>query len=139
MWNFSGRQNDIQGHGEINKGNWLSGIPFIDEKVRGLGPQENIPKTMANNKGRNIYFMLPFILGVIGLLYQIKKNKNDFLVVFLLFLFTGIAIVVYLNQYPFQPRERDYAYVGSFYAYAIWVGLGVLALLIFFQKTLSIK
>ena len=78
--------------------------------------------------------MLPFLLGLIGLLYQIKKNKNDALVVFLLFLFTGIAIVVYLNQYPFQPRERDYAYVGSFYAYAIWIGLGVLALLIFFPK-----
>ena len=87
MWNFSGRQNDIQGHGEINKGNWLSGIPLIDEKIRGLGPQDNIPKSMANNKGRNIYFMLPFLLGVIGLLYQIKKNKNHALVVFLLFLF----------------------------------------------------
>ena len=137
MWNFSGRQNDIQGHGEINKGNWLSGIPLIDEKIRGLGPQDNIPETMANNKGRNIYFMLPFILGVIGLLYQIKKNKNDALVVFLLFLFTGIAIVVYLNQYPFQPRERDYAYVGSFYAYAIWIGLGVLAVIDFLSKKLS--
>ena len=94
MWNFSGRQNDIQGHGEINKGNWLSGIPFVDEKIRGLGPQDNIPQTMAKNKGRNIYFMLPFLLGIIGLLYQLQKNKNDALVVFLLFLFTGIAIVV---------------------------------------------
>ena len=137
MWNFSGRQNDIQGHGEINKGNWLSGIPFVDEKIRGLGPQDNIPQTMANNKGRNIYFMLPFLLGIIGLIYQLQKNKNDALVVFLLFLFTGIAIVVYLNQYPYQPRERDYAYVGSFYAYAIWIGLGVLAIIDFLSKKLS--
>ena len=106
MWNFSGRQNDIQGHGEINKGNWMSGIPFVDENIRGLGPQDNIPKTMQNNRGRNIYFMLPFLLGIIGLFYQINKRKNDALVIFLLFLFTGIAIVVYLNQYPFQPYCR---------------------------------
>ena len=137
MWNFSGRQNDIQGHGEINKGNWLSGISFIDETIRGLGPQDNIPETMANNKGRNIYFMLPFLLGIIGLLHQFKKRKNDALVVFLLFLFTGIAIVVYLNQYPFQPRERDYAYVGSFYAYAIWIGLGVLGIIEFMSKKIN--
>ena len=137
MWNFSGRQNDLQGHGEINKGNWLSGIPIIDEEIRGLGPQDNIPETMANNRGRNIYYMLPFLLGIIGLLYQLKKNKNDALVVFLLFLFTGIAIVVYLNQPPFQPRERDYAYVGSFYAFAIWIGLGVLAIIDFLSKKLS--
>ena len=137
MWNFSGRQNDIQGHGEINKGNWMSGIPFIDENIRGLGPQDNIPKNMADNKGRNNYYMLPFLLGIIGLLYQLKKNKNDALVVFLLFLFTGIAIVVYINQYPFQPRERDYAYVGSFYAYAIWIGLGVMAIIDFLSKKLS--
>ena len=106
MWNFSGRQNDIQGHGEINKGNWLSGIPLIDENIRGLGPQDNIPGSMANNKGRNIYFMLPFLLGIIGLFYQINKNKNDALVVFLLFLFTGIAIVIYLNQYPFNLEKE---------------------------------
>tara|TARA_Y100000813_G_scaffold79344_1_gene56179 strand:+ start:1525 stop:4542 length:3018 start_codon:yes stop_codon:yes gene_type:complete len=137
MWNFSGRQNDIQGHGEINKGNWISGIAFIDETIRGLGPQDNIPETMANNKGRNAYFMLPFLLGIIGLLYQLKKKKNDALVVFLLFLFTGIAIVVYLNQYPFQPRERDYAYVGSFYAYSIWIGLGVLGLIDFLSKKIN--
>ena len=98
MWNFSGRQNDIQGHGEINKGNWLSGIPFIDNNLRGLGPQDIIPENMANNKGRNIYFMLPFLLGVIGMLYQFSKNNKDAFVVLLLFLFTGLAIVVYLNQ-----------------------------------------
>ena len=103
---FSGRQNDIQGHGEINKGNWLSGIPFIDENIRGLGPQDIIPKNMANNKGRNNYYMLPFLLGLIGLIYQLKINNKDAFVVFLLFIFTGIAIVVYINQYPFQPRER---------------------------------
>ena len=137
MWNFSGRQNDIQGHGEINKGNWISGIAFIDETIRGLGPQDNIPETMANNKGRNVYFMLPFLLGIIGLIYQLKKKKNDALVVFLLFLFTGIAIVVYLNQYPFQPRERDYAYVGSFYAYCIWIGLGVLGVIDFLSKKIK--
>lgn len=137
MWNFSGRQNDIQGHGEINKGNWMSGIPFVDENIRGLGPQDNIPKTMQNNRGRNIYFMLPFLLGIIGLFYQINKRKNDALVIFLLFLFTGIAIVVYLNQYPFQPRERDYAYVGSFYAFAIWIGLGVLGVSNFLSKKIS--
>ena len=137
MWNFSGRQNDIQGHGEINKGNWMSGIPFVDENIRGLGPQDNIPKTMQNNRGRNIYFMLPFLLGIIGLFYQINKRKNDALVIFLLFLFTGIAIVVYLNQYPFQPRERDYAYVGSFYAFAIWIGLGVLGVSNFLSKKFS--
>ena len=137
MWNFSGRQNDIQGHGEINKGNWLSGIPFIDNNLRGLGPQDIIPESMANNKGRNIYFMLPFLLGVIGMLYQFNKNNKDAFVVLLLFLFTGLAIVVYLNQYPYQPRERDYAYVGSFYAYSIWVGLGVLAVIDFLSKKLS--
>ena len=137
MWNFSGRQNDIQGHGEINKGNWLSGIPFIDENIRGLGPQDIIPKNMANNKGRNNYYMLPFLLGLIGLIYQLKVNNKDAFVVFLLFIFTGIAIVVYINQYPFQPRERDYAYVGSFYAFAIWIGLGVLAVIDFLSKKLS--
>lgn len=137
MWNFSGRQNDIQGHGEINKGNWMSGIPLIDENIRGLGPQDNIPETMKNNRGRNIYFMLPFLLGIIGLFYQMNKSKNDALVIFLLFLFTGIAIVVYLNQYPFQPRERDYAYVGSFYAFAIWIGLGVLGVNNFLSKKIS--
>ena len=139
MWNFSGRQNDIQGHGEINKGNWMSGIPFIDEKIRGLGPQDNIPRSMAENKGKNNYYMLPFLLGIIGLLHQIKKNKNDAFVVFLLFLFTGLAIVVYLNQYPYQPRERDYAYVGSFYAFAIWIGLGVMGVKEFLSKLINSK
>lgn len=126
MWNFAGRQNDIQGHGDITKGNWISGIKFIDE-LR-LGPQDNLPPSLANNKARNKYFMLPLILGLVGLIFHLKKQKHDFTIVSLLFLLTGIAIVVYLNQTPYQPRERDYAYAGSFYAFAIWIGLGVLAL-----------
>ena len=132
MWNFAGKQNDIQGHGEINKGNWLSGIPFIDN-VR-LGPQDSLPKNMADNKGRNTYYLLPLLLGLIGLLYHFNKNNKDAFVVTLLFLFTGLAIVAYLNQYPLQPRERDYAYVGSFYAFAIWIGLGVMAIFDFIRK-----
>ena len=139
MWNFSGRQNDIQGHGEINKGNWISGIPLIDESIRGLGPQDNLPRNLRDNKGRNTYYMLPFLLGILGMLYQFKKNNKDAFVVLLLFIFTGIAIVVYLNQYPFQPRERDYAYVGSFYAYCIWIGIGVLSIIDFISKKLSSK
>ncbi len=132
MWNFAGRQNDIQGHGEINKGNWLSGVPFIDNAR--LGPQDNITKEMANNKGRNTYFFLPLILGFIGLLFHFQTNNKDAFVTLLLFLFTGLAIVVYLNQAPFQPRERDYAYVGSFYAFAIWIGIGVLAIFDFLKN-----
>jgi len=126
MWNFAGRQNDIQGHGEINKGNWLSGIPFVDNAR--LGPQENLPAKMANNKGRNTYYLLPLLLGLLGMFFHFSKNNKDAFVVLLLFLFTGLAIVAYLNQYPLQPRERDYAYVGSFYAFAIWIGIGVMAI-----------
>ena len=126
MWNFSGRQNDIQGHGSVVRGNWISGIPFIDE-IR-LGSQDNLPSTMTSNNAMNKYFMLPLLLGLVGLFFQYKKDKNNFWVVMLMFLFTGLAIVFYLNQYPNQPRERDYAYAGSFYAFAIWIGLGVLAL-----------
>lgn len=126
MWNFAGRQNDIQGHGEPTKGNWISGIDFID-KAR-LGPQDKLPDFMSENKGRNKYYFLPLILGLIGLYYQLTRQKKDFTVVALLFFFTGIAIVLYLNQYPYQPRERDYAFAGSFYAFAIWIGLGVAAL-----------
>jgi hypothetical protein len=126
MWNFSGRQNDIQGSGEPNKGNWISGIKPLDEAR--LGAQDNQPGSMTKNKAKNKYYMLPFILGLIGVIYQYKKNKNDFTIVMLLFFFTGLAIVLYLNQTPYQPRERDYAYTGSFYAFAIWIGLGVLAL-----------
>ena len=125
MWNFAGRQNDIQGEGGILEGNWISGIHMIDEAR--LGPQYGLPERYQNNKARNKYYMLPLILGLVGLLMQLQKNRKDFLVVSLLFLFTGVAIVLYLNQTPFQPRERDYAYAGSFYAFAIWIGLGVIA------------
>jgi hypothetical protein len=128
MWNFSGRQNDIQANykTEINKGNWISGIPFLDNMR--LGNQGKLPDSMRNNKAHNRYFMLPLLLGLAGLYFQYKRHRNDFRVTMLLFIMTGIAIVVYLNQSPLQPRERDYAYAGSFYAFAIWIGLGVLAL-----------
>jgi hypothetical protein len=127
MWNFAGRQNDIQASykTDINKGNWISGIPFIDN-IR-LGNQLELPDNMKNNKARNKYYMLPLLLGLIGLYYHYKKHRNDFQVTMMLFVMTGIAIVIYLNQSPLQPRERDYAYAGSFYAFAIWIGLGVLA------------
>lgn len=127
MWNFAGKQNDIQGHGGLTHGNWISGINFIDEAR--LGPQDNLPDHMKNNKARNRYFLLPLLLGIFGMVFQFKKQNKDFWVVGLLFLFTGLAIVAYLNQYPHQPRERDYAYAGSFYAFAIWIGLGVLGLI----------
>lgn len=123
LWNFVGRQSDIQNNTIID-GNWLSGITPIDELY--LGPQDNLPSEMAANKGRNTYFFLPFILGLIGFFYQLGRDGRNFLVVFLLFFMTGLAIILYLNQSPLQPRERDYAYAGSFYAFAIWIGLGLL-------------
>ncbi len=139
MWNFSGRQNDVQGQGGILNGNWITGINALDS-IR-LGDQNNLPPTIGDNPGKNAYYMLPFILGLLGMFFQYqsgKKGKQDFSVVMLLFFMTGLAIVVYLNQDPLQPRERDYAYAGSFYAFAIWIGLGVLAvydLLKRFSKT----
>ncbi len=126
MWNFAGRQNDIQGSGELTKGNWISGIKFIDNAR--LGPQEDLPGIYKNNKAHNKYYLLPLLLGIAGLIYQYKRGNKDFWLVALLFILTGFAIVVYLNQYPLQPRERDYAYAGSFYAFAIWIGIGVAAL-----------
>ncbi|MBK6539888.1 MAG: DUF2723 domain-containing protein [Flavobacteriales bacterium] len=126
LWNFAGRQNDIQGHGNIIEGNWLTGIPAIDSQR--LGNQETLPPSMTANKGFNKLYLLPLLLGAIGLIYQLMRNLRDWTVVMLLFFFTGAAIVIYLNQTPYQPRERDYAYVGSFYAFAIWIGLGVYAL-----------
>ncbi|MGD9929622.1 MAG: DUF2723 domain-containing protein [Mangrovibacterium sp.] len=126
MWNFAGRQNDIQGHGDILSGNWISGINFIDSAR--LGDQKSLPDHLKNNKGRNAYYFLPLLLGLIGAFFHYKRNQKDFWVVMLLFIMTGLAIVVYLNQYPHQPRERDYAYAGSFYAFAIWIGIGVMAL-----------
>jgi len=127
MWNFAGRQNDIQGHGELTKGNWISGIKFIDSAR--LGPQTQQPDMIAKNPANNKYYLLPLILGLLGAVYHYRKLNKDFWVVGLLFVLTGFAILVYLNQYPLQPRERDYAYSGSFYAFAIWIGMGVAALL----------
>ncbi|MBI2968040.1 MAG: DUF2723 domain-containing protein [Bacteroidetes bacterium] len=126
MWNFAGRQNDIQGHGGPTEGNWICGIPFIDKMQ--AGPQENLPESLANSKARNRFYLLPLILGLIGLIYHFRSENKGAFVVLILFIMTGLAIVVYLNQYPYQPRERDYAYVGSFYAFAIWIGLGVMAI-----------
>ena len=126
MWNFVGRQNDDQHRYEKSKGNWLSGITPWDSAR--LGQQKNLPDQFKNNPARNTYYALPFLLGLIGLYYQYKKDKNNAWVVTLLFLMTGLAIVVYTNHKPFEPRERDYAFVGSFYVYAIWIGLGVIGL-----------
>jgi len=134
MWNFSGRQNDIQGHGGYLKGNWLSGIPFVDN-LR-LGPQDKLPQSISTHKARNKYYMLPLILGLLGMIFMYQKRPKQFLIVLLLFVLTGIAIVIYLNQTPYQPRERDYAYAGSFYAFAIWIGIGVLAISDFAKKYL---
>lgn len=133
MWNFAGRQNDIQGFGiddkgnkDVLNGNWISGIKFIDEAR--LGNQDKLPDYYKNNKGRNKFYMLPLLLGLIGLVYHFTRKKKDAVVVTLLFLMTGVAIIFYLNPTPLQPRERDYAYAGSFYAFAIWIGLGVIAI-----------
>jgi len=126
MWNFVGRQNDLQHRYEATKGNWLSGIKPLD-RMR-LGPQKNLPYHQRNSPARNTYYFLPFILGLIGLIYQSMKDGRSAWFVALIFLFTGLAIAVYLNHKPFEPRERDYAYVGSFYAFSMWIGLGVMAL-----------
>jgi hypothetical protein len=137
MWNFVGRQNDLQATipGDKFKGNWESGISFID-KMR-LGDQSVGPDYLVNNRAKNHYYFLPLILGLLGLFYQLKKDKRNWVVTMLLFILTGIAIVVYLNQPPMQPRERDYAYAGSFYVFAIWIGLAVMWLADFLEKTLK--
>ena len=151
MWNFAGRQNDIQGNGEPEHGNWITGFSFIDDSL--YGDQSKLPDDLKNNKGHNVFYCMPLILGLIGLFWQawytrkrkvIKNSKEveeilpigiqQFWVVFFLFFMTGLAIVIYLNQTPMQPRERDYAYAGSFYAYAIWCGLGVLAIIDLLKK-----
>ena len=129
MWNFAGRQNDIQGNGELEHGNWITGFSWFDNWR--LGDQSKLPDTLKENKGHNVFYCLPLLLGLIGLFWQAYKGKRgirQFWVVFFLFFMTGLAIVIYLNQTPMQPRERDYAYAGSFYAFAIWCGLGVIAL-----------
>jgi hypothetical protein len=137
MWNFVGRQNDIQGRYDYQDGNWLSGIPFIDELH--LGTQQNLPSDVLNNKGRNVYFFLPFILGIIGIMYHASRDRKSFYVLLVLFLFMGLALKIYLNERPFEPRERDYALVGSFYVFAIWIGFGVYSLYESAQKYLAPK
>jgi hypothetical protein len=137
MWNFSGRQNDIQGHGEIQNGNWITGINAIDRLL--VGDQSNLPSEMEHNKGHNKYYLLPLLLGILGIIYQTASGDRGiqgFWITFLLFFMTGLAIVLYLNQTPLQPRERDYAYAGSFYAFTIWIGLGVPFLVRAFKKFL---
>ena len=140
MWNFSGRQNDIQGDGGITSGNWITGIPFFDQHILGLGPQNNIAPDIADNRGRTTFFMLPFLLGILGILFQLQdreRGKQQFLVIFMFFFMTGVAIVLFLNQTPFEPRERDYSFVGSFYAFAIWIGMGVCYIALRLQKILK--
>jgi hypothetical protein len=137
MWNFVGRQNDNQGKYDNLDGNWLSGIKFIDEMH--LGSQDDLPTDALNNKGRNLYFFLPFILGLIGLFYHAKKDQKSFYVLLVLFLFTGLVLKIYLNERPFEPRERDYALVGSFYIFAIWIGFGVYAIYDYVRKYLQPK
>ena len=147
MWNFAGRQNDLQGNGELEHGNWLSGFDWFDNWR--LGDQELLPDDLKNNKGHNVFYCLPLLLGLIGLFWQslAKHHGNakdqtgirQFWVVFFLFFMTGLAIVVYLNQTPMQPRERDYAYAGSFYAFAIWCGIGVAAIISMLSEKLKVK
>ena len=135
MWNFAGRQNDIQGSGEIEHGNWITGFKFIDNLL--VGNQDLMPQDLKNNKGHNVFYCLPLLLGIIGLLWQAYRGQRgvqQFWVVFFLFFMTGIAIVLYLNQTPSQPRERDYAYAASFYAFAIWVGMGVAGIVRLLQE-----
>ena len=135
MWNFAGRQNDIQGSGEIEHGNWITGFKFIDNLL--VDNQDLMPQDLKNNKGHNVFYCLPLLLGIIGLLWQAYRGQRgvqQFWVVFFLFFMTGIAIVLYLNQTPSQPRERDYAYAASFYAFAIWVGMGVAGIVRLLQE-----
>ncbi|OXA96290.1 glycosyltransferase family 117 protein [Flavobacterium hercynium] len=137
MWNFVGRQSDVQGKYDNLDGNWISGIKALDSLH--LGSQDNLPSDVLNNKGRNVYYFLPFILGLIGLMYHANKDLKSFYVLLALFLFTGIALKIYLNERPFEPRERDYALVGSFYVFAIWIGFGVYSLYESIQKYIAPK
>lgn len=133
MWNFAGKQNDVQGFGNKRDGNWIAGLPFIDNPR--LGDQSMMPESLKNNKANNKLYMLPFILGILGCVYHFLSDRKDWIVSFLLFFFTGLAIVLYLNQPGNQPRERDYAFVGSFYAFAIWIGLAVVAIVQLARQT----
>jgi hypothetical protein len=135
MWNFAGRQNDIQGNGNPLLGNWISGIKFIDEAR--LGKLDNIPEDLKTNPGRNTYFFLPLMIGLAGMFWHYKKSQKDFWLVMGFFIMTGLAIIVYLNQYPNQPRERDYAYVASFYAFAVWIGIGFMFFYEYLKKMMG--
>jgi hypothetical protein len=137
MWNFAGRQNDSQGNGNPLQGNWISGIRFIDEAR--LGNLDNVPSDLNNNQGRNTYFFLPLLLGIAGAFWHYRKERNGFWLVLAFFIMTGIAIIFYLNQYPNQPRERDYAYAGSFYAFSIWIGMGFMLVYENFRKFIDEK
>lgn len=140
MWNFSGRESDAQSYGEIDRGRAICGIPFLDELLFDVPNQSSLPSSIANNKGHNVFYMLPLLLGLIGLFYQAfagREGIQGFWVVFFLFFMTGLAIVIYLNQTPYQPRERDYAYAGSFYAFAIWVGMGVAGIAKILEKAIK--
>ncbi|MCU0472806.1 MAG: DUF2723 domain-containing protein [Bacteroidales bacterium] len=137
MWNFAGRQNDIQANGNNINGNWISGIKFIDEAR--LGDLDNLPQDLKNNPANNKYYLFPLLVGIAGLLWQYKKDRNGLVLVFAFFIMTGIAIILYLNQNPNQPRERDYAYAGSFYAFAIWIGMGFMYAYELLQKYLNHK
>jgi len=137
MWNFAGRQNDIQGNGNPIHGNWISGIKFIDEAR--LGKLDKLPEDLKTNPGNNKYYFLPLLIGLAGMFWQYKTNKNGFWLVMAFFIMTGVAIIFYLNQYPNQPRERDYAYAGSFYAFAIWIGIGFMFVYEKLQKLLGDK
>jgi len=137
MWNFVGRQNDVQGQGGNLNGNWISGITFIDNLL--LGSQENLPSDLADNKAHNTYYFLPLILGILGLVFHGKHDLKSFWVLMVFFLFTGLALKVYLNERPFEPRERDYAVVGSFYVFAMWIGFGVYALYDMLKEYLAPK
>lgn len=137
MWNFAGKQNDMQGNGGIMKGNWISGFDFIDRWM--IGPQKLLPGYMKDNPGRNRYFLLPLLLGVLGAIFHYKYSRRYFSVITFLFILTGLAIVIYTNQTPLQPRERDYVYVGSFFAFCIWIGFGTLAMINMFQKKFNHK
>jgi hypothetical protein len=135
MWNFSGKQNDVQGMGNKRDGNWVTGINYLDNAR--LGDQSKLPQSIRQNGATNYFFLLPFLLGIIGCVYQYLQNRKDWIISFLLFFFTGIAVVLYLNQPGNQPRERDYAYVGSFYAFALWIGLALIAFVQIASKKLS--
>ena len=138
MWNFVGRQNDMQGQGEVDRGNWISGIPAIDNAR--LGDQSLLPESYKENKGHNRYYFLPLILGLLGIVWQLmqkRKGVENFFLVFVLFFMTGLAIVLYLNQKPYEPRERDYAYAGSFYAFCIWLGMGVMMIYDLLNRVMS--